>query len=131
MVDWRSGYIVEDEAYLRNDPALPFLQWSDERNQSMFEQPGTAYVYAHSISVRINASREQEKAVLIRAIEPIQNVTPDNGPRKAVYCSWDYPRQSMTGRSFVDSKDLQISSGWGVCKVRALEFPRELVYPGR
>src|SRR6058998_469763 len=71
---WRSGYIVEDEAYLRDDPACHSYNGLTKRNQSMFKGPGTAYIYRiHQVHC-INAVTRPGEAVLIRAIEPIQNI---------------------------------------------------------
>jgi len=91
--------LFEDEAYLRERSGLPFLQWSDEENQSMFEQPGTAYVYRIQSSVLHPTPSQrtgQEKPVLIRAIEPIQNIRrPTNGPGSCVLLL-GLPETSMT-----------------------------------
>src|SRR5437879_11732341 len=43
---WRSGYIVEDEAYLRDDPACHSYSGHTKRNQSILKVPGTAYIYS-------------------------------------------------------------------------------------
>jgi len=107
---WRSGYIVEDEAYLRNDPACHSYNGPTKRNRSMFKGPGTAYVYRiHQVHC-INAVTRPGEAVLIRAIEPIQNIrSPTNGPGR-LCTALRITRDKHDGLSFVDSKDLQIAS---------------------
>src|SRR5438309_11192517 len=42
---WRSGYIVQDEAYLRDDPACHSSNGLTTRNQTTFTAPGTAHLY--------------------------------------------------------------------------------------
>src|SRR5437870_13732223 len=69
---WRSGYIVEDEAYLRDDPDCHSYNGLTKRNQSMFKGPGTAYSYRiHQVHC-IHAATRPGEAVLVRAFEPIQ-----------------------------------------------------------
>ena len=105
---WRSGYIVEDEAYLRNDPACHSYDGPTKRNQSMFKEPGTAYVYRIHQVYCINAVTRRGEAVLIRAVEPIQNIrSATNGPGRLCN-ALGITRDKHDGRSFVESKDLQI-----------------------
>ena len=107
---WRSGYIVEDEAYLRNDPACHSYNGLTNRNRSMFKGPGTAYVYRIHQVYCINAVTRPGEAVLIRAIEPIQNIrSSTNGPGR-LCTALGITRDKHDGLSFVDSKDLQIAS---------------------
>jgi DNA-3-methyladenine glycosylase len=76
----------------------------------MFEQPGTAYVYRIHQVYCINAVTRTGEAVLIRAIEPIQNIRRStNGPGR-LCTALGITRDKHDGRSFVDSKDLQIAS---------------------
>lgn len=80
---WKSGAIVEDEAYLRDDPANHAYRGPSRRNQSMFKEPGTLYVYSiHSVYC-MNIVTQRGEAVLIRAVEPLENISlPTNGPGK-------------------------------------------------
>ena len=107
---WRSGYIVEDEAYLRDDPACHSYNGLTNRNRSMFKGPGTAYIYCiHQVHC-INAVTRPGEAVLIRAIEPIQNIrSSTNGPGRLCR-ALGITRDKHDGLSFVDSKGLQIAS---------------------
>ena len=80
---WKSGVIVEDEAYLRGDPANHAYRGRNRRNQSMFKGPGTLYVYSiHGVHC-LNVVTRPGEAVLIRALEPLENISlPTNGPGK-------------------------------------------------
>jgi len=69
------GKIVETEAYLaEDDPASHSARGLTRRNASMFQQPGTLYVYTIHAKCCMNVSTDRSgigSAVLIRAIEPL------------------------------------------------------------
>ncbi len=72
---WRSGIIVEDEAYVEDDPANHAYRGLNRRNQSMFKESGTVYVYKiHQVNC-INAVTMEGEAVLIRSLQPLENVS--------------------------------------------------------
>jgi len=71
---WRSGAIMETEAYVKNDPANHAFRGPSERNQSMFKGPGTAYVYRIHQVCCFNAVTQYGEAVLIRALKPLENI---------------------------------------------------------
>ncbi len=72
---WRSGIIVEDEAYVDDDPANHAYHGPNRRNQSMFKEPGTVYVYKiHQVNC-VNAVTLEGEAVLIRSLQPLENVS--------------------------------------------------------
>ena len=121
---WRSGYIVEDEAYLRDDPACHSYNGLTNRNRSMFKGPGTAYVYRIHQVYCINVVTRPGEAVLIRAIEPIQNVrSSTNGPGRLCR-ALGITRDKHDGLSFVDSKGLQIASNGEFAKFGLGVSPR-------
>lgn len=85
---WLIGKIVETEAYLGQfDLASHSRFGQTKRNQVMFGPAGVAYVYLiygihHCLNV-VTETSGQGSAVLIRALEPIQNLSVQtNGPGK-------------------------------------------------
>ncbi len=82
----RIGKIVEVEAYLgEHDLAAHSSKGLTERTQIMFGPPGHAYVYLiygvhHCMNV-VTESEGHASAVLLRAIEPVENIAgKTNGP---------------------------------------------------
>jgi DNA-3-methyladenine glycosylase len=73
-----AGIIVETEAYHESEPACHAFVGRTPRTETLFQAPGTAYVYrSYGIHALINAVCEREgvgAAVLIRALEPIEGL---------------------------------------------------------
>jgi DNA-3-methyladenine glycosylase len=73
-----SGYIVETEAYHMNDAASHGYVGLTKRNNSLFEDKGTIYVYftygMHWCVNIVTGEKGSGQAVLIRAIEPVDGI---------------------------------------------------------
>lgn len=67
----REARIVETEAYVANDPASHAFRGPTRRNRSMFDRPGTLYVFRIHQVYCANAVTRAGEAVLLRAAEPV------------------------------------------------------------
>jgi DNA-3-methyladenine glycosylase len=73
-----SGMIIETEAYEESDPASHSYSGKSERNNSMFQEAGTIYVYLiYGIHLCLNIVTSPVgtgNAVLIRALKPLTGI---------------------------------------------------------
>lgn len=73
-----AGRIVETEAYHDSEPACHAFIGLTPRTATLFDAPGTAYVYrSYGVHALLNAVCEDERtgaAVLLRALEPVEGV---------------------------------------------------------
>lgn len=80
------GVIVETEAYTQEDPASHSYRGATKRAKTLFSKPGTSYVYfIYGMHHCVNVVTDREgygSAVLIRALEPLENIDNTNGPSK-------------------------------------------------
>lgn len=80
------GKIVETEAYTQEEPACHAYRGKTKRAKVLFEKGGTSYVYfVYGMHYCVNAVTDKEDygaAVLIRALEPLENISNTNGPAK-------------------------------------------------
>jgi DNA-3-methyladenine glycosylase len=83
-----AGMIVETEAYVGpHDLACHASKGKTRRNETMFSEAGTWYVYFiygmyHCLNI-ITEAKDYPSAVFIRALEPLENIeSSTNGPAK-------------------------------------------------
>jgi DNA-3-methyladenine glycosylase len=104
----RSGRIVETEAYLANDLASHARSGPGGRAAIMWGSPGVAYVYLiYGLHHCFNAVTEPEGtpgAVLVRALEPLDNIERANGP--ALVCQALHITRSQSGANLADGQSL-------------------------
>lgn len=99
----RAARIVETEAYVTGDPANHAFRGQTKRNQSMFKSPGTIYVYVVHGQSCMNAVTKRGEAVLVRAAEPVENVSNrTSGP--GLLCRATGITRQDDGKSLVDSE---------------------------
>ena len=110
----RRGRIVEVEAYGgSDDPASHAYRRQTPRNAVMFEPGGIAYVYFvygmhHCLNI-VTGSQGEAAAILVRALEPLENITGrTDGPARL--CSALTIDRSFSGEA-LDSDVLWLEFG--------------------
>ena len=123
----RIGKIVEVEAYLGpHDLAAHSAKGLTERTKVMFGPPGYAYVYLiygmyHCLNV-VTEPEGHASAVLIRACQPIQNVTErSQGP--GLLCKALKVDKSLNGKDFL-SDQFYIAQSKEKKAIRIIKRPR-------
>lgn len=118
---WLAARIVETEAYVGNDPANHAYRGPTRRNRSMFEAPGTLYVYRiHQVCCANIVTRAGE-AVLLRAAQPlVAGLGSTSGPGRL--CRAFRVRQSHDGQNVSDGL-LRIADG-AAERLRIVRAPR-------
>ncbi len=103
--DGCAGRIVETEAYHESEPACHAFVGVTARTRTLFEDPGTVYVYrSYGIHALLNVVCEPEgvgAAVLIRALEPLEGIERMR------------ERRCLEGRGPASMGDLDLCSGPG------------------
>jgi DNA-3-methyladenine glycosylase len=123
----RVGRIVEVEAYLGpHDRAAHSSRGLTPRTRVMFGPPGHAYVYLvygmhHCMNV-VTEAEGRASAVLIRAIEPVDNVT-GRGAGPGLVCRALHIDLRCNGRDLV-SADLFIAAPADDTRLRIVSRPR-------
>lgn len=127
-----SGVIVETEAYSYKERGCHAYRGITERNKTMFEPGGVAYVYlCYGIHQMMNVVTNKEKkaeAVLIRALEPLEGLDVmlhrmsvkterriTSGPgklTKALGIDRNQNGQSLSGNEiWIENRNIKISEG--------------------
>lgn len=121
------GRIVEVEAYIgAHDLASHSSKGLTERTRVMFGQPGRAYVYLiYGVHHCMNVVTEREgngAAVLIRAIEPVQNISArTNGP--GLLCRAMQIDKRLNGHDLL-SEDFFVASRENAAQLNIVKRPR-------
>lgn len=121
------GRIVEVEAYVGpHDLASHSSKGLTERTKTMFGPPGHAYVYLiYGVHHCMNVVTEHEghgAAVLLRALEPVQNLTERaNGP--GLLCRAMQINQRLNGHDLM-SDDFFIAAATEVKPLKIVKRPR-------
>ncbi|MBI1812493.1 DNA-3-methyladenine glycosylase [Candidatus Peregrinibacteria bacterium] len=123
----RIGRIVEVEAYLGpHDKAAHSARGRTRRTEVMFGPPGHAYIYViYGMHCCLNVVTEKEgnaSAILIRALEPIQNLD-GRGSGPGLVCRSLHLNRSWNGHDLV-SDDLFIAEPDARDAIRIIRRPR-------
>lgn len=124
----RIARIVETEAYLGpHDRAAHSARGRTARNAVMFGPPGHAYVYfIYGMYYCLNVVTEpagHAAAVLVRAVEPVANVTGKTSGPGLLCRALDVDR-ALNGHDLVGSDDFFIAAPPQSVKVRVVRRPR-------
>ncbi|MFZ2315850.1 MAG: DNA-3-methyladenine glycosylase [Gammaproteobacteria bacterium] len=123
----RIGKIVETEAYLGvHDLAAHSSKGKTPRTQVMFGPPGYAYVYLiygmhHCMNI-VTQEEGRASAVLIRALEPVQNVElRSSGP--GLLCKAMHITKALSGHDML-SDDFYVADDGQDAQIEIVSRPR-------
>ena len=119
-----AGKIVETEAYRAPDDKAchAYQNLHTERTSIMFKEGGVAYIYLcygiHHLFNVVTAKKGMAQAVLVRAIEPLDNI-----PLMLERSNKNKINRQLTGGPGVMSKALGITKQWTGASLLASDSP--------
>lgn len=113
----KKGMIVETEAYTQDDPASHSYK-KTKRSETMFGMGGLCYVYFiygmyHCFNI-VTEPSGVGAAVLIRALEPIENLDNTNGPSKL--CKQMGIDKNFNGMDLLSNNQIWLEKGQNIAK---------------
>ncbi|KAB8036804.1 DNA-3-methyladenine glycosylase [Silvanigrella paludirubra] len=111
--EFKTGIIVETEAYMQDDPACHAFNGITKRTAPMFEEGGISYVYLiygiHYCLNIVTGIKGSGQAVLIRAIDLQKSSFEASGPGKL--CKYLDIKKDQNGILFSKENNLWLEKG--------------------